>query len=634
MRRNSLLKAIEVCILLCTLTALVMAEGVTYSESDYYFYEPGPVRKSTLYLDGSVVELETGSLTCPVVGSDLSNITPAEFFEMARKAQRELKSASNKVVISPGRARQGGLNIVYNCVSVPPEAVAALESVAVYIEHLFTDTATVTINMSFASLGPGILGMAQRFYAGNPSYTVTRSSLVADMDADDSIQTWLPTGSTFPVRYFYTSPTVTNEDRVYFVVAAYNAVIGNYPGLASNITYSTNVTWDYDPSDGVSGYCFQSVVAHEIGHVLGFTSKASEYGDCDVLDLYRFQRSDSAGNYNPDTWYEFQTTARMVDDSPGSDDVNSDMIEVEYRMSDGSPYQTSHFSQGFVSAIMQPAFSSSQTYYPNFYRIPDRNMFDAIGWDYILMYYLTTNIAGQGSVIRNPDTTWFDYGAPVQLTAAPDSGWMFSQWSGGLTGNNNPDTVIMDSDVTVTAVFLTEYVTLTINIIGNGTVNVTPNLPQYPRDTLVELFAIPDSGWTFLYWSGNLYGSQNPDTILMNGDKTVNAHFAVTGVEEGKLALMAKNYLTISPNPTSGATDIRYMIHDTGHMIYDITLQIYDIYGRLVKSFNPESWIMDHASTIAWDGTDQTNRQVGSGVYFVKFRAGDYQVTNKLLIVR
>jgi hypothetical protein len=612
----------------------VLTAGPQYSESDYYFYEPGPVRQSRLYIDGSVIELETGSLTCPVVGSDLSNITPAQFLAMAKQAQKDLENAPNKLVVSPGRSRQGGVNIVYNCVNVPAEALPALESVAVYIEHLFTDTATITINMSFASLGPGILGMAQRFYAGNPSYTITRSSLVADMDGDDSIQTWLPTGSTFPVRYTYASPTVTNEDRVYFVVAPYNAVIGYYSGVASNITYSTNITWDYDPRDGVTGYCFQSVVAHEIGHVLGFTSKASEYGDCDVLDLYRFQRSDSAGNYNPDTWYDFQNTARMVDDSPGNDDVNSDMIEVEYRMSDGSPYQTSHFSQGFVQAIMQPAMSSNQTYYPNFYRVPDRNMFDAIGWDYILNYYLTINIVGEGSVSRNPDTTWFTPGASVQITAYPDSGWMFSNWVGGVSGTNNPETVIMNGDVIVTALFETQYVTLTVNIIGNGTVNVTPNLPEYPRDTLVELFAVPDPGWSFSHWGGALYGSQNPDTLLLDDNKTVYATFIETGVEEGKSGIMASNYLNISPNPTTGQTDIRYMLHDTGYMINDITLQIYDIYGRLVRSFYPEAGILDRESTISWDGTDQTNRQVGSGVYFVKFRAGDYQATNKILLVK
>ena len=635
MKHNSWISVIVmVCITATVSPCLLMAVQQQYSESDYYFYERGPVKKSTLYLDGSIIELETGSEISPVVGSDLSNITPEEFYATAKNVLGDLENAPNKFVVSPEPSRQGGLNIVFNCTSVPPAAIPAMESVAVYIEHLFMDTATVNINISFASLNPGILGMAQRFYAGNPNYTISRNSLVADMDADDSIQTWLPTGSTFPVRYLYSSSQVTNEDRVYFVVAPYNAVIGYYPGLASNITYSTNVTWDYEPSNGVAGYCFQSVVAHEIGHVLGFTSKASEYGDCDVLDIYRFQRSDGAGNYNPDTWAEFQTTARMVDASPGNDDVNSDMIAAEYQMSDGDPYQCSHFSQGNVPAIMQPAFSGGQTYYPNFYRVPDRVMFDAIGWDYIMYHYLTTNIAGEGSVVRNPDSNWYLPGTAVELTAIPDSGWMFFQWGGGLIGNQNPDTVIMDDDIIVTAAFLTEYVTLTLNINGNGSVNITPNLPQYPRGTPVELFAIPDPGWTFSHWGGNLWGNQNPDTIIMDANKTVYANFIETGVEEGKLDLMASNYLNISPNPSTGTTNIRYMIHDPGYTIQNITLEIYDSRGRLVKEFNHGSWIMNHESTISWDGTDQANRQVGSGVYFVKFRAGDYETTDKLLLMR
>jgi len=627
---NRIVLLAAACMLVMISPLQLTAAQQRYSESDYEFYEPGPVKQSRLYIDGSVIELETGSLTGPVVGSDLSNITPAEFQIMAKRTLSDLENAPNKKVVSPDRSRQGGLNIVFNCVNVPPAALPALESVAVYIEHLFMDTATVTINMSFASLSPGILGMAQRFYAGNPLYTLTRSSLIADMDADDSIHTWLPTGSTFPVRYIYSSPTVTNEDRVYFVVAVYNAAIGNYTGLASNITYNSNISWDYEPSNGVSGYCFQSVVAHEIGHVLGFTSKASEYGDCDVLDLFRFQRSDSAGNYNPDTWYDFQNTARMVDDSPGSDDVNSDMIEVEYRMSDGSPYQTSHFSQGFVPAIMQPAMSNNQTFYPNFYRVPDRDMFDAIGWDYILNYYLTTNVYGEGTVIRNPDTTWFTPGATVQLTAIPDSGYMFRQWSGGLSGNNNPETVTMNSDVIVNVIFVTEYVTLTINIIGNGAVIATPNLPQYPRDSLVELFAVPDSGWSFSHWGGALYGSQNPDTLLMDDNKTVYATFVVTGVEEGKQGTTASNYLNITPNPTNGKTDIRYQITDNSNAL----LEIYDVSGTLVRSFNLESSTINQGTAISWSGEDNAGRKLPGGVYFVKFRAGDYRVTEKLLLVR
>jgi hypothetical protein len=593
----------------------VMADETTYLEKDYYFREPGYIAS-------------------PVIGSDLSGITPQEFRDMVLQRRELFENDPTATIVSPDRAGRG-INIVFSCTDVPPAAMVALESVAVYIEQLFDDDVTVTINISYASLPSGVIGWAISYLAPLTPWTTTQSSLVSDMDADDSIEAWLPTTSTIPVRYTYGSSTITNEDRVEFRVAPYNAVIGPYPGAAATIQFSTNFTFDYDPSNGVSGMCFQSVAVHEVGHVLGFGSNADGAGmDIEIMDIYRFQSTDGTGNYNPDTWYDFQNTARMVDLSPGSDSVNSDMIAVEYRMSDGDPYQASHFSMGNVNAIMQPAFSTGQTYYPYFYKTPDRVMFDAIGWDYLMVYYLTVGVSGSGSVEIDPDSSSYAPGANVELTAIPDAGWGFTAWSGSLTGNANPANIVMDSDKAITATFQTLNCTLTINIIGNGTVIRVPDLPYYPRGSGVELTAVPDPGWVFSYWSGNLGGFQNPDTIFMNGDRTVNATFSYTGVEENNATMTSGSYFNISPNPFSNLTQIRYMIHDPGYAIENPTLQIYDASGRLVKSFNHESWIMDRASSISWDGTDEDNRKLGTGVYFLIFRAAEFCQTEKLLLIR
>ena len=115
-------------VLLIVLPTLSHAGQQIFTEKDYYFYEPGPKAQSTLYLDGSIVELETGTLTYPVIGSDLSQVTPAEFREMVLQTNAALDNAPYKTVISEGRSGRG-INIVYNCTSVPPAAQAALETV-------------------------------------------------------------------------------------------------------------------------------------------------------------------------------------------------------------------------------------------------------------------------------------------------------------------------------------------------------------------------------------------------------------------------------------------------------------------------------------------------------------------------
>ena len=69
-----------------------------------------------------------------------------------------------------------------------------------------------------------------------------------------------------------------------------------------------------------------------------------------------------------------------------------------------------------------------------------------------------------------------------------------------------------------------EY-TLTVNVVGNGSVSKVPNLSTYSGE-VVQLTATPASGLTFLGWSGDLTGNTNPDNITMDGNKEVTASFA------------------------------------------------------------------------------------------------------------
>jgi hypothetical protein len=71
--------------------------------------------------------------------------------------------------------------------------------------------------------------------------------------------------------------------------------------------------------------------------------------------------------------------------------------------------------------------------------------------------------------------------------------------------------------------------TLTVNVVGNGTVTIDPMNATYASGTNVTLTAIPAENWTLQSWSGDLTGSQNPKVITMNANKTVTATFIVSG---------------------------------------------------------------------------------------------------------
>ena len=70
-----------------------------------------------------------------------------------------------------------------------------------------------------------------------------------------------------------------------------------------------------------------------------------------------------------------------------------------------------------------------------------------------LQYTLNVSTIGDGSVTVNPLKTLYDFNEVVQLTASPNSGWTFSNWSGDLNGSNNPINLTMNGNKSVTAGF-------------------------------------------------------------------------------------------------------------------------------------------------------------------------------------
>jgi len=84
------------------------------------------------------------------------------------------------------------------------------------------------------------------------------------------------------------------------------------------------------------------------------------------------------------------------------------------------------------------------------------------------------------------------------------------------------------TDLEVEAIVTVQEKTHSLNIEteGEGTVNVDPDSNEYTAGTEVTLLAIPDSGWEFSHWQGDVDDSNSAETtITMNEDKTVTAHF-------------------------------------------------------------------------------------------------------------
>ncbi len=102
--------------------------------------------------------------------------------------------------------------------------------------------------------------------------------------------------------------------------------------------------------------------------------------------------------------------------------------------------------------------------------------------------------------------------------------------------------------------------------------------------------------------------------------------------DKGLAGLPMKTMLNaLYPNPFRRMTVIRFSI---GQGAESIELKIYDAAGRLVKDFSRLTLDALRPTQIIWDGTDQNDRKVPAGVYFVRFEAGDYKKTEKAILLR
>ena len=140
-------------------------------------------------------------------------------------------------------------------------------------------------------------------------------------------------------------------------------------------------------------------------------------------------------------------------------------------------------------------------------------------------FLLNIALQGEGTVTRSPEKTAYNHGETVALTATPAVGWLFDHWEGDLASGAAEETITVDTNKNVTAVFVKEIYTITTANVGMGMVGLSPQKTGYTYGEQVEVSVAPMSGWLFDHWEGDLNGTEMTKTITIDGNKTVTAFF-------------------------------------------------------------------------------------------------------------
>ena len=169
---------------------------------------------------------------------------------------------------------------------------------------------------------------------------------------------------------------------------------------------------------------------------------------------------------------------------------------------------------------------------------------------------LTVN-AGTGGTITAPATSpaTYDYGEAATITASPNAGYHFVNWTGDVSTVANVDaastTVTMNSNYTIAANFAINTYTLDYAAGAHGSLTGdTSQTVAYGGDG-TAVTAVPDVGYHFVNWSDGSTANPRTDTnVTVNVD--VAANFADTTPPELTITGATADGTAMSGNLTDG----------------------------------------------------------------------------------
>ena len=138
-----------------------------------------------------------------------------------------------------------------------------------------------------------------------------------------------------------------------------------------------------------------------------------------------------------------------------------------------------------------------------------------------------------------------------------------------------------------------------------------------PGDTLIALNKI-------------YHDEEHPSKLILPVRNTTGIDEEI--VMENSQNIQIWNY----PNPFNPTTTISFSVTQNSDFV---TLEIYNIKGQKVKIFDCINYVdakaMKSLHHIIWNGTDENNQPVSSGIYFYQLKAGnDFSETKRMLLLK
>jgi FlgD Ig-like domain/WD40-like Beta Propeller Repeat len=105
----------------------------------------------------------------------------------------------------------------------------------------------------------------------------------------------------------------------------------------------------------------------------------------------------------------------------------------------------------------------------------------------------------------------------------------------------------------------------------------------------------------------------------------------ITDADQQEVIPTSEIRLNNYPNPFNPSTEIRFQISDFSE-IGSAAIEIYNLKGQIVKTIPINSLTHQPINSVTWNGTDQSENSVSSGIYYYKFNTPNSPVMKMLLL--
>jgi len=233
-----------------------------------------------------------------------------------------------------------------------------------------------------------------------------------------------------------------------------------------------------------------------------------------------------------------------------------------------------------------------------------------------------------GTISLTPAKATYQLNDQVSASIVVPEHYLFTGWSGDITGTTNPLVFTIDKNYTIGATVIVDPAnppaqsTITVNQPVGATITLTPQQTNYYNGATVTAQLTVQSGYQFLGWTGGLTGTTNPSTLVVNGNTTIGATVSeiqvsstlrtVATVAQFKDALSAMN-----PGDTVLVLDGTYnlgglKVTKGGSALKPILVKSKNLHGA--KITGPTYLNLSYQSYVTYEGFD-INVDPGSTIF-------------------